>query len=390
MKVLYYQRLISLVKRCSLVSSASMAGCMLGVLLAGCSGPSVEELKSINYAPLPTQSFEVSTPAEQGMDPLRVAKLYYCASKLKNMYGVLVLKNGKLVAEKYYHAGSVDQQINIHSVTKSITSALIGIALERGEIKSLDQKMMDFFPELADRIKDPRKNDITIRQLLQMRAGYPWEESSKELLNLLFSGFHTDTLVNVPLVRDPGTGFDYSNLSAHILGLIVARAGGTDLKSYAQEHLFGPLGVEPGFWQTDWDGNILGFSDLHLTARDLARFGQLYMNEGRYKDRQIVPSAWVRDSLKTYSQNAWKIHVGKNWDDNAYGYQWWSIHAGNHRYNLAWGHGGEQIVLLKGLNMVIVVTVDPLHLQHGGGPWKKEKASLNLVADFVASLPIEK
>jgi len=107
----------------------SVAGWFIGVLLAGCSGPSKEELTSIHYTPLPTQAFEVSTPADQGVDPLCIAELYYHASKLKNVYSVLVLKNGKLIAEKYYNEGSVDQQLNIHSVTKSFTSALVGIAL---------------------------------------------------------------------------------------------------------------------------------------------------------------------------------------------------------------------------------------------------------------------
>ncbi len=380
MSELGYQRLGAAFKR---------AACTGLLFLAGCGGPSVQELQTISYTPLPTDTFRVSTPAEQGVEPMLLAELYWNASRLENMYGLLVFKNGCLIAEKYFNAGAVDQQINIHSVTKSITAALVGIALERGEIRSLDQKMMDFFPELADKIRDPRKNEITIRQLLQMRAGYPWEESTADLINLLFSGFHTSTLVDVPLIRNPGTDFEYSNLSSHILGIIVARAGGTDLKSYAQEHLFKPLGIEPGFWQQDWDGNILGFSDLHLTARDLAKFGLLYMNEGRYNERQIVPAQWVHDSLQIYSRDAWKIRVGSNWDDSAYGYQWWSVHAGNYRYNLAWGHGGEQIVLLKDLDMMMVVTVDPLHLQHGGGPWKKEKASLNLVSDFVATLPAD-
>jgi CubicO group peptidase (beta-lactamase class C family) len=357
------------------------------LLLAGCGGPSLQELKKINCTPLPTDAFAVSTPEEQGLQPDVIARMYWKASRLDNLYGVLVFRNGQLIAEKYYNAGAVDQQINIHSVTKSITSALVGIALERGDIKSLDQKMMDFFPELAGRISDPRKNDITIRQLLQMRAGFPWEESTEELFHLLMTGFHNDTLVQVPLVRDPGTDFEYSNLSSHLLGMIVARAGGTDLQSYAQTHLFGPLGIGPGFWQQDWDGNFLGFSDLHLTARDMARFGLLYMQDGQYNGRQVVPAQWVHDSLQIYSRNAWNYRVGRNWGDNAYGYQWWSIRAGNYRYSLAWGHGGEQIVLLKDSNMMIIVTADPLHLQHGGGPWKKEKASLNLTADFVASLP---
>ena len=291
------------------MNSISLACCAACLFLTGCSGSSMEELNAIDYTPSPASGFEVSIPAGQGFDPLCIAELYYNASKLNNVYSILVLRNGKLIAEKYYNEGAVDQQINIHSVTKSFTSALVGIALERGELKSLDQKMMEFFPELADRIQDPRKNEITIRQLLQMRAGFPWEESTEELFKLLMTGFHNDTLVYVPLVRDPGSGFEYSNLSSHILGMIVARASGTDLKSYAQEHLFGPLGIEPGFWQTDWDGNVLGFSDLNLTASDLAKFGQLYMNEGRYNGRQIVSQEWVRDSLQIYSRNGWKIRV---------------------------------------------------------------------------------
>jgi CubicO group peptidase (beta-lactamase class C family) len=275
------------------------------------------------------------------------------------------------------------------SVTKSVTSALVGIALDQGCLESVDQKMMDFFPELASQIADPRKEQITIRQLLQMRAGYPWEESSPELTELLFTGFRPSTLVAVPLAYDPGTYMDYSNLTSHILGIIVARACGTDLKTYAQDHLFSPLGGELGFWQQDWEGYYLGFADLDIRARDMAKFGLMNLDGGVYQGQQIVPAGWVRDSLQIYSEDAWRIRVGRNWGDPGYGYQWWSIHAGEHRYNLAWGHGGQQIALLEDLNMVIVVTADPLYKQHGDGPWQLEKANLNLVADFVASLPAE-
>jgi CubicO group peptidase (beta-lactamase class C family) len=146
---------------------------------------------------------------------------------------------------------------------------LVGTALDQGCLSSVDQKMIEFFPELVDKIRDPRKEQITIRHLLQMRAGYPWEESSSELVELLFRGFRPSTMVEVPLVRDPGTGFDYSNLSSHILAIIVARACGTDLKSYAQAHLFSPLGAEVGFWRQDWEGYYLGFTEIELTAREL-------------------------------------------------------------------------------------------------------------------------
>ena len=356
--------------------------------LIGCS-PSAEELEAVDYTPQSADEWQISTPEEQALDPMLVAELYHNAAEMENIYSLLVFKNGYLVAEDYFNSGTPAQQVNIHSVTKSINSALVGLALDEGCLTSLDQKMMEFFPEFDNRIRDPRKRDITIRQMLQMRAGYPWEEATAEGTDLLFSGFHTVDLVNVPLARDPGSDAAYSNLTAHLLGLIVARACETDLKSFAEEHLFAPLGIEVGFWQVDWDGNYLGYSDIELSAHDLAKFGLMYLNEGEYNGKQIVPAEWVHDSLQIYSEEVWTVRVGRNWDDNAYGYQWWSIRAGNYRYSLAWGHGGQQIVLLDDLDTVIVVTVDPLHLQHGDEPWKLEKASLNLVADFIASLPKE-
>ena len=359
------------------------------ILLAiGC-GPSASELETVDYAPQSGEMWDLSTPEDQDLDPELVAELYYNASQMENIYSLLIFKNGYLIAEDYFNGGSATQQVNIHSVTKSINSALVGLALEEGCLTSLDQKMMEFFPEFEGRLRDSRKRDITIRQMLQMRAGYPWEEATAEGTELLFTGFHTADLVNVPLAYDPGSDAAYSNLTAHLLGLIVARACDTDLKTFADEHLFGPLGIKEGFWQVDWDGDYLGYSDIELSAHDLAKFGLMYLNDGQYNGTQIVPAEWVHDSLQMYSEDMWTVRVGRNWDDNAYGYQWWSIRAGEYRYNLAWGHGGQQIVLIDDLDMMIVVTVDPLHLQHGDEPWKLEKASLNLVADFVASLPAQ-
>jgi CubicO group peptidase (beta-lactamase class C family) len=362
---------------------------LASLTLAGCGGPSPEDLEAVDYAPLADGDWQVSTPEEQGLDPMLVAELYHNAEQLETLYGLLVIKNGYLVGEKYFHGKSASQLSSRASVTKSITSALVGIALEQGCLSSVDQKMIEFLPELAGRIKDPRKNEITIRQMLQMRAGYPWEESSQELFNLMYRGFRTTNLVEVPLVRDPGTGFDYSNLTSHLLGIIVARACDTDLKSYAQEYLFSPMGARIGSWLQGWEGYYIGFADLEITARDMAKFGQLYLDGGQYEGKQIVPADWVRDSLQTYTEDAWYYRVGRNWKDSAYGYQWWSIRAGDHRYNLAWGHGGQQIALLHDLDLVVVATADPLYKQHGDEPWKLEKANLNLVADFIASLPGE-
>lgn len=362
-----------------------IAAIMLAVIPVGC-GPSAQELETVSYEPLPGGDWEVSTPSAQGLDPLLVARMYHEAGKLETIHSLLVIKNGRLVAEKYFNGGAKDRKDRLQSVTKSYTSALVGIALEQGYITSVDQKMMEFFPELSGNISDTRKEQITIRQMLQMRAGYPWEESTPELFEMLYHGFWPSLLVSVPLVSDPGTKYEYSNLTAHLLGVIVSRATGTDLRSFAQENLFGPLDVEVGDWITDWEGNYNGHGDIHFNARDAARFGLLYLNGGEYQGRQLVPADWVRDSLQSYSENAWTIKIGDNYKDTGYGYQWWSATAGDIRFNYAWGHGGQQIALVDDMDMVIAVTADPLFGQHGGGPWKLEKANLNLVGDFISTL----
>jgi CubicO group peptidase (beta-lactamase class C family) len=367
--------------------------CTTGIIvimfvLIGC-GCCTWDLDVVDYTPVPGADWEISTPEAQGLDPKLVAELYFNAAKVETLNAVLVIKNGYLIAEGYFNGGGVDQKTSIASVTKSCTSALVGIALEQGYLTSLDQKLIDFFPELADEIVDPRKEQITIRQMLKMRAGYPWEESTPEWLEILVTGFLTRHLVDIPLVRDPGSGFDYSNLTAHLLGVVVARAVGTDLRTFAEDNLFAPLRVELGDWFTDWEYNYNGHGDIHLTARDMAKFGLLYLNHGEYEGNEVVPAPWVDDSIQTYTEDAWSYRIGRNFTDLGYGYQWWSGRAGDHQFNFAWGHGGQQIALSEELNMIVVVKADPFYLQHGGGSWKYEKENLNLVGDFISSLPGE-
>jgi CubicO group peptidase (beta-lactamase class C family) len=361
---------------------------VLSILLIGC-GPSTAELEAVDYTPLEGDDWLVSTPEEQDLDPLLVARMYAEAAELETIYGLLVIKNGHLVAEEYFQDASVERKENVQSVTKSYISALVGIALERGCLSSLDQKMLDFFPELADQITDPRKEQITLRQLLQMRAGYPWEESDPALWEGLWSRDYLPLIVAFPLISDPGIEMHYSNLTPDWLSMIVTRACDTDLKSFAQDHLLSLLEVEVGDWMQDRDGYYVGHGEMRFTAREMAKFGQLVLNEGEFGGRQILSKNWMRDSLQIYSEDAWEYHVGRNFNDVGYGYMWWSVRAGEYRYHLAWGHGGQQIAVLQDLDMVLVVTADPLYGQTGDGPWRHERANLNLVADFIASLPSE-
>jgi CubicO group peptidase (beta-lactamase class C family) len=358
------------------------------------SGPSIEDLLAVNYTPLPEDDWEVSTPEAEGLDPMLVAELYYNAAELERLYSLLVIKNGYLIAEDYFNEGLVDQKDRLQSVTKSYTSALVGIALEQGYLSNVDQKMLDFFPEVVDQITDPRKEQITIRDLLQMRAGYPWEETDPVLWDGLLSGYYVPLIEEFPLVTDPGTKFHYSNLSSNWLGIIVDRTTGMNLKSYAEENLFSPLGVEAGEWGTDAEGHNNGSGDLHLTARDAAKFGLLYLNDGEYEGNQVVPAEWVHDSLQRYSEDinvtgGFPANWGLSFRDIGYGYQWWSARVGDHHFDYAAGHGGQLIVLLDELDMVIVTTSYPFWLQHDAESWKHELAIMNLVGEFINSLPSE-
>jgi CubicO group peptidase (beta-lactamase class C family) len=357
--------------------------------------PRPEELDAIDYAPVPGRGWAVSSPAEQGLDPMLVARLYWDATGLATLYGVLVVKNGQLIAERYFNDGSIDRRHPRQSITKSYTSALVGLALQQGRLESVDQKMVDFFPELADRIADPRKNDITIGHLLEMRGGYPDEEYDRQYLDSLFltDNFHwIPRLVDFPLLNAPGAGFNYSNLTSHLLAVIVARAVGTDLRSYAQEHLFSPIDAEVGEWATDADGYHFGCFEISVTARDMARFGLLYLHGGAYGERQVLPADWVDRSLERHSQGIRRgdqseSTLGRHFRDVGYGYQWWSATVGDHAVDYAAGHGGQLIVLVHDLEMIVVTTADPLYELPGGEGWRFEGPIVDLVGRFIETLP---
>jgi CubicO group peptidase (beta-lactamase class C family) len=342
--------------------SFSIAGAILilsiltSLCLAGC-GPLAARSAAVDYAPLPEKDWKVSTPEEQGLDPRLLDKLYAEAAELETLYGLLVIKNGTLIAEGYFNEGSIDQVSGRTSSTKSFTSALVGIALDRGCLQSVDQKMIDFFPEYADEITDPRKEQITIEHLLQMRGGYPDEEMTSNYFEIMFFQDNWEFLPH--LVDFP---------------------------------LFSPMNAQVSGWQVDDDGYNWGFGEIYLTARDMAKFGQMVLDGGVYDGQQIITNEWVEASLQRYSENivrGWLTPRYGSFRDRGYGYQWWSSRAGHHYFNYASGHGGNYIILLPDLDMVIVTTADPLHDMWDEDPWKYEGAINRLVGSLIKSLPKE-
>ncbi len=369
---------------------------LIAALLAGCDsldildpGPSAEELAAIDFTPLQGEDWAVSTPEEQGLDATLVAALYNDAAQMDTLYSVLVIKNGVLVAEDYFNQSSVDQKVLLQSVSKSYMSALVWMAIEQGCLSGLDAKLIDFFPEIAGEITDPRKGEITIEEMLQMRTGYPDEETSQDYMDALYWGVYPPLIETFPLVCDPGDCFNYSNLTYSWLAILLSRSCEVNLKAFAQEQLFGPLDTEVGDWLQDREGNYIGSGGIHTTARAAARFGQLYLDGGIYQGKQIIATEWVQKSLQSYSEKAKNYGSSLVFKNLGYGYGWWTATVGVHDFNFAWGHGGQLIVLLPDQEMVIVTTADPFFGEHSGDSWKHEKAIMNTVGRFIKTLPGE-
>jgi CubicO group peptidase (beta-lactamase class C family) len=341
----------------------------------------------VDYTPINNDDgWTISTAAEQGLDEEKLKTVYENAGELSNLYSLLIVRNDCLIGEAYFNGSGINSANRTASVTKSYTSALTGIAIREGFIQGVEQRMKAFFPEYAWNQMDPRKSQIHIRHMLQMRSGYPWEERT-DYMDILFSTPNWLPFIEqFPLLNDPGSEFGYSNFTAHMMAVIIARAVGTNLKDFAEIHLFDPLKVTVRYWPQDYNGYYYGSGDITFTARDMARFGLLYLHKGRYNGIQIIPENWVNDSFKIYSEITYGYEILDSIREIKYGYLWWSGRSGEHRFNFAWGNGGQLICVLDDLNMVIVTTAEHLGIQLGDNAWAQHKRVLELVGDFITSL----
>jgi len=370
------------------VPIAALAAIMSIVAACGGSGgPGGSQGGVPNYAPATANDgWLIATPAGQGVNEAALDTAYREARQLPNLFSLLVVRNGYLVAERYFNGAQLNQAFDAASVTKSITSALAGIALRDNLLTGADQQMFEYFPEIDWQLLDNRKSAITFRQMLQMRSGYPWEEFDGYINRLIGTAQWIDLAAEFPLVADPGSRFGYSNLTAHLVGVIVARAANESLLAFADRTLFGPLGIGAASWARDADGYYFGSGAAMFTARDMARFGQLYLDGGQYGGVQIVPQAWVQDSFASYSGTTYPGDILNAITDLEYGYLWWSGMSGSHRFNFAWGHGGQLICVIPDLDMVVVTTATGLGGQFGEDAWRQESAVLELAGRLIASL----
>lgn len=265
---------------------------------------------------------------------------------MPRLYSMLVNWKGTTVLEKYFNGSGPEKIVNIKSASKSVISALVGIAIAEGHIKNLDQPLVDFFGEEV--ITEPDKQSIRIRDLLTMQAGLA-STSSRNYGAWVQSRDWIAYTLKQPMLAPPGTAMQYSTGNTHLLSAILTRTTGMDTLQYARKTLAEPLGFHLPAWPRDPQGIYFGGNDMELTARQMLAFGQLYLNRGKYKDMQIIPAEWVEHSLQRHASSPRE-------EGRYYGYGWWLEDMAGFETQYAWGYGGQFIVLVPALDLVVVTT----------------------------------
>ena len=318
----------------------------------------------------PTDGWQESAMDLHGVDPEKMEIADQFANDDPLMKALLVIVDGYLVFEEYYHGGSVDASTNLWSVTKSITSAIVGMTRDDGYLSSVHQPMKELMPQY------PEFRDITLYHALTMTTGLSWVEEGPLWVQWAMSEDWVASALERGFVTEPGKKFFYSSANSHFLTSLIFYKTGSTPGKLARERLFGPLGIEfdtigndivytnwnqytePLYqtWRKDPKGIECASFGLYLTARDMAKFGFLYLNQGRWDDEQLISREWVHASTMDQVTNIYGRY--------SYGYQWYLTNVGGEPAFLASGFGGQIIGIVPSLDLVVVLKYeaeDPVH-----------------------------
>jgi CubicO group peptidase (beta-lactamase class C family) len=270
------------------------------------------------------------------------------AASMPRLHSLLVSWRGELLLERYFNGARATRPANIKSASKSVISALVGIAIDRGFIEGVQQPIADYFPRLLANESHGAKRQITIEDLLTMRSGLE-STSNRNYGAWVQSPDWVQHVLTRPLRRPPGMLMEYSTGNTHLLSAILTRAAGKSTWEFAQQELAKPLGFALPQWPRDPQGVYFGGNDMEMTPRQMLAFGELYLNRGRANGRQIVPAEWVAESLTLHTQSRRDTR-------RYYGYCWWSRELGGRQTWYAWGYGGQFLFLVPSLELVVVTT----------------------------------
>jgi CubicO group peptidase (beta-lactamase class C family) len=265
----------------------------------------------------------------------------------------LVVKDTALLSETYWGGYNKESYSNSFSMSKSIVSLLIGCAIQDGYIKNIDQSIGDFLPEY----KEGDRSKITLKNLLTMSSNLSWDESYSSLFSVTTQAYYGNDIkrivLNLHSMGEPGKFFDYRGSDPQLLALIIEKVSGKKLSEYASEKIWKPVGAEQdALWSLDKkDGTEKASCCFNSNALDFARFGQLMLNGGKWKGKQIVPEWWVKEITK---QENHLIDLELNQPNKRYGMQWWLLNYKNYNIFYARGILGQYIFVIPELNAVIV------------------------------------
>jgi CubicO group peptidase (beta-lactamase class C family) len=304
----------------------------------------------------PTQDYLFPLAEEQNIDGDQLRQAFSNARQIRDLQGLAVARNFVIVAEEYFNSSGPgpDSLVHVMSVTKSFSSTLIGIAIDKGIIPDVNQKLTSYLgPEVDE--ENAALGQVTIHQLLTMTCGHEWREidDPSEFVNFANASDQLTYIFRKPIVNTPGTVFDYSDGAAHLISAIITSATDKSAEQFANENLFGPMGLGDRKWTADNRGISYGGVRLHVGIYDMIKFGYLYLNEGTFNGIRIVSSEWIRTATRphvlTHNVLPYLTH---------YGYYWWLGHQYNHDFYCAVGHGGQFILVSKDLNLVIAARCD--------------------------------
>ncbi|MBB4332183.1 CubicO group peptidase (beta-lactamase class C family) [Rhizobium leguminosarum] len=277
-------------------------------------------------------------------------RLDHAASEpaMRPLKTVIVARDGRVLGERGFHGHSPSESTNIKSASKSIISALVGIAIDKGLLKGPDQKIAPILKADLPVTPDPRINDITIGNLLSMQAGLD-RMSGQNYGRWVSSRNWVRFALSQPFIDQPGGEMLYSTASTHLLSAILTKVGGRSTLALAREWL-GPVeGFRIGAWERDPQGIYLGGNQMAMSARSLLAFGELYRNGGKTADgRQIVPADWISQS--------WQQRTNSRFSGDEYGYGWFTRQIGGEQVHFAWGYGGQMLYIVPSLDLTVVMT----------------------------------
>ena len=342
-------------------------------------------------------SWQIATPESKGLDSKILRNLHKEFEELKHGYinSFIVIKGNAIIFEEYYdidyaeltkdkkneqirileknygvHANPMYNYFNpewhpyykdtdlhtIQSVTKSVTSALFGIAIDKGYIPNIDSKIVDFFPDYASKFKDKKKQSITIRNLLIMSSGMKWDESThaytdprNDAANMENSEFWLEYILSASMDTEPGDEFNYNSGITILLSQILEQATGESVEIFAKKYLFNPLGIDTFFWKEIPDGLTDTESGLYISARDFAKIGLLFANKGQWMDKEIISQNWINAIMAPA--------ILTNYPDTYYGFQWWLYSDADEKeiwMQAGIGYGGQHILIIPKHDLLLI------------------------------------